>query len=78
MSSVRWTHNTTIQISAGQGNRITIETDIGEGRSDLEIDGVVQEDAGQYTCRVQFANPPETRTDTAVLRVASEWLHEVC
>lgn len=76
VSSVRWTHNTTMQISTGQGNRITIETEIGEGRSDLEIDGVVQEDAGQYTCRVQFANPPETRTDTAILRVASEWLHE--
>ena len=72
MSSVRWFHNTTMQISAGQSNRISIDTDIEDRTSELEIDGVVQDDAGQYSCRVQFSNPSDTLTATATLRVASE------
>ena len=69
ISSVSWRHNVTIRLN--DGGRISIDTNIAGGESRLEIEGVVQSDAGEYTCRVEFRNPSLLDTESALLQVAS-------
>ena len=71
VSSVAWIHNGTLP-PLTHGGRILIETDNDRGVSVCEIDSVEERDAGEYTCRVDFQNPPQQTNDTASLQVASE------
>ena len=71
VASVSWWHNVTQPVS-GEGGRVSVSTDLEGGDSVLSIDSVLESDAGEYTCRVDFTNPSQQKTDTAGLQVASE------
>lgn len=70
VSSVTWSHNVTRAVT--DSGRISVTTNIAEGRSDLQINNVEFTDAGEYLCTVQFRNPSLQSTHSASLQVASE------
>ena len=70
VGSVSWTHNVSQEVTGD--SRVTVETDISGGRSDLKINSVTQSDAGDYTCTVNFVGPSQQKAATAQLSVASK------
>ena len=75
VDSVSWTHNVSLEV-IGDGERVSVITTLSEGgtegRSELVIDSVRPNDAGDYTCRVEFVGPSQLKTASAELSVASE------
>ena len=69
VGSVSWTHNVSQNV---MGDRVTVLTDISGGRSDLTINSVIQSDAGDYTCTVNFVGPSQQKAATVQLSVASK------
>ena len=71
VSSIVWRHNGSIVQPVP--DRIIIDTDLVNARSELEIDLLILSDAGTYTCQALFSIPTgASATGMATLRVASE------